>query len=160
MEDILRPFKDAIEKLYQDHEKSKEAINNGNKELSGIIDYAGQELPEKLSGQKSDVERGAQALLATAAVQTRTIISGGGGSSSSAASLTFRGRTESFSANITKNIIFSSPMGATFSLSSLRVLDTSGMAVMDFAISNLTASGFDFLCPVDGTLTYLSVEDV
>ena len=90
----------------------------------------------------------------TVATQAASALSAAASSSSS---VKLRSQTVSFSANTTLHVVFSSPLAGTFALSSLRVLDSSGAAVQDFTISNITANGFDFLCPVDGSLIYLAV---
>ena len=85
--------------------------------------------------------------------------SSGGGSSSTLGFLRGRSRTESLVANTPKPITFSSPMGAVFSIPSLRLIDTNGYTLQEYTLTSITANGFTITAPADCTLYYLAVEE-
>ena len=147
-------FNPPTKKKFTDVEGAQRAYDSLCEHVSKIT---GQ-----LNSMKGDIERGGSSQSIISIIDQATAVSEGSGtgSTTSTPQIQIRCKTESFLANTLKNVSFSSTIAGTFSLSSIRVLDTTGYAVMDFTITNLTAAGFDFLCPVDGTLIYLAVEEI
>ncbi len=116
-------------------------------------------LHKSLNEMKLQIERGV-ANVSSVSINVGSIAGSSGGSSSSTSSTQLRSKSVSITANVTTSVVFSSPMGVVFSIPSLRVVDANGYILQDYTISNITANGFDFLAPVDCTLTYLAVGEV
>lgn len=116
-------------------------------------------LHRSLNDMKRQIERGVANQAAVTINVGNVAGSSGGSSSSSTGYLKGRSQTVVLTANVTKSIVFSSPMGIVFSIPSLRVIDSNGYILQDYTISNITANGFDIVAPVDATLYYLAVQE-
>lgn len=118
------------------------------------------DISKQLNQAFREIERGvANASSITVNVGGISGTSPGGSSTSLDGVLKGRSRSVALTAGVTKTVTFSSAISAIFSLSSIRVTDASGYMLLDYTISNITASGFDINAPVDATLIYLAVEE-
>lgn len=116
------------------------------------------DLHKSLNAMKRDIERGV-ANQGNVTINVGGVVGASGSSSTTASGSQLRSKSESLTANVTKTIVFSSPLGVVFTIPSLRIIDSSGYILQDYTISNITAAGFDILAPVDCTLYYLAVQE-
>lgn len=100
-----------------------------------------------------------QSYKAGTATTINTILSGGGGGGGSAQTIQIYCKTEQLQANVTKSIVFASPFSVPFAITSVRLFNDVNAYITDFTISNITATGFNIVCPEDATFICLVANE-
>lgn len=90
------------------------------------------------------------------------LISGSGGSSSGGGGSTIHLRSQAVAlvANVSKSVVFSTPIPVTFSITSIRAVNSQGWQVTDLTLSAISATGFTVVAPEDCTLYYMAIEAI
>lgn len=154
----FRPFIPGQPQTTEEYSAELEKLSKHyNKQIKQFIDHFNRE--QGKHNDTIDAIKQGSGVAAEMTINNLISAAGGGGGSTGSTGPEIRGKTESLTANVSKNIVFSSPIATTFALTSLRLYNSTNLYITDFTISSITANGFTIVCPETCTLVYLAVEE-